>query len=49
MDFNDFMEIIHFDFLLESLGFLFGFHLLYQLFFQKGLYTFISLFITTIC
>jgi len=49
MDFKNIFELIHFEFVLEGLGVLFGFRLLWQLFFNQGILPLISLFITTIC
>ena len=48
MDFENIIEIIHFEFLLESIGFLFGLELLWHLFFHQGLSSLLSLFLITI-
>ena len=49
MDFENIFEQINFDLVLEGLGTIFGFGLLWWLFFHQGLPSLITLFITTIC
>lgn len=49
MDFENIINMINFDFLLESIGFLFGLELLWHFFFQNWISSFLSLFITTTC
>ena len=49
MDFKEIFELIHFELVIEGLGVLFGFHLLWQLFLNQGILPLISLFITSIC
>lgn len=48
MDFENLIETIHFELVLEGIGTLFGFGLLWQFFLQKELSSLISLFIHTI-
>ena len=49
MDFKDICEQLQYEDLLEGLGVAFGLALLWQLFFQQGIHSLITLFITTIC
>lgn len=49
MDFENVIETINFELVLEGVGTIFGFGLLWQLFFHQELHTLLSLFITTIC
>ncbi len=49
MGFKNIIETIHFDLVLEGIGAIFGFGLLWQLFFRQGLQPLVTLFITTIC
>lgn len=50
MDFENIFETIHFELVLEGIGTIFGFHLLWQLFFHsEELRVLLSSFITTIC
>ena len=49
MDLENIIDFFHFEFLLESIGFLFGLELLWQFFFHNWISNFLTLFITTIC
>lgn len=49
MDIENVFETIHFELVLEGIGAIFGFGLLWQFFFRQGLYSLLELFITTIC
>ena len=49
MDFENIIETINFELVLEGLGTIFGVGLLWKLFFQQGLLPFLSLFLSTIC
>lgn len=49
MDLDTIIEIIHFDLILEGLGTIFGFRILWQLLFHDTLPYLLSLFIDTIC
>lgn len=49
MNFKNIIDMIHFELLLESMGFLFGLALLWNFFFQQKLSFLLSLFITSIC
>lgn len=49
MDLDTIIEIINFDIVLEGLGIIFGFGLLWQFLFQDTLPYMLSLFIHTIC
>ena len=49
MDFDTIIEITYFDLVLEGLGVIFGFHLLWNFLFQDTLPYLLSLFIHTIC
>lgn len=48
MDLENIIETIHFEFVLEGIGTIFGFGLLWQLFFQQGISSLLALFISTI-
>lgn len=49
MDFKDIFEQIQFELILEGLGAIFGFFILWQLFFSQEFHTLLTLFITSIC
>lgn len=49
MDFENVFETIHFELVLEGIGAIFGFGLLWQFLFQQGLHNLLALFIATIC
>ena len=49
MDLKHIFEHIQFELLLEGLGGIFGFHILWQLLFNQKLQALLSSFITTIC
>lgn len=49
MDLENILETINFELVLEGVGAVFGFGLLWQLFFKQGLHTLLLLFVTTIC
>lgn len=49
MDFENIIETINFELVLEGIGAIFAAGLLWNLFFQQGLFRLLSLFITTIC
>lgn len=49
MDFKNIIESINFELVLEGVGAIFGFWLLWQLFFRQSLHMLLSLYITTIC
>ena len=49
MEFENIIETIEFELILEGIGTTFGFGLLWQLFFHDGLPNLLTLFITTIC
>lgn len=49
MELKHIIETIHFDFVIEGLGMLFGAALLWGLLFSKEVQYLLSLFLTTIC
>ena len=49
MNFEELIEQIQFELILEGIGVIFGFYLLWQLFFDSTIQSLMSLFITTIC
>lgn len=49
MEFKDIIETIEFELVLEGIGTILGFQLLWQFFFHNNLHTLLTLFITTIC
>ena len=49
MDLNNLFETISFDFVLEGIGILFAFKLLWQFLFLQGLHDLLIYLITTLC
>lgn len=49
MDIHDIIDLLYHEHVLEGIGFLFGFRLLWQLFFEQGIVPLITLFITSVC